>query len=106
LELSRLPQTKKISLSTVGIFHIFAKSTFFHMERSSLKSPTTLPSLMSQILTFYIVFRKVCIGWSFFQMGLFLVQCRLRIKFWLMGFETWNQFVLWWWFWDPPIIMQ
>jgi hypothetical protein len=52
LELSRLPKTKKISLSRVGIFHIFTKSTFFHMERSDLKSPTTVRSWISQILTF------------------------------------------------------
>jgi hypothetical protein len=29
LELSRLPKTKKISLSTMGIFHISTKSIFF-----------------------------------------------------------------------------
>ncbi len=71
LELSRLPKTKKISLSTMGIFHISTTSIFFHMERSGLKSPTTLWSWISQILTFYIIFRKVCMGWSLFQMGLF-----------------------------------
>jgi hypothetical protein len=52
LELSRLPKTKKISLSTVGIFHIFTKSPFFHMEKSDLKSSTTLRSWISQILRF------------------------------------------------------
>jgi uncharacterized protein with PQ loop repeat len=73
-ELSRLPKIKKISLSMVRIFHISAKSfLFFHMERSGLKSPTTLPSWISQILTFYIAFRNVCLG-------LFLVKCRLRVK--------------------------
>jgi hypothetical protein len=41
LELSRLLKIKKISVSTVGIFHISIKSTFFHVERSGLKSPTT-----------------------------------------------------------------
>ncbi len=44
-ELSRLPKIKKISPSMVRIFHISTESTsFFRMERSSLKSPTTLPS--------------------------------------------------------------
>jgi len=62
LDFSKLCKTKKLSLSTVGIFPIFTKSTFFHLERSSLKSPTTLWSSISQILTFYIVFREVCIG--------------------------------------------
>ncbi len=46
LELSRLPKTKKISLSTAGSFHILTKSTFFHMERANLKSPTTLPGFL------------------------------------------------------------
>jgi len=41
LELSRLLKIKKIPLSMLGIFHISIKSTFFHMERSGLKSPTT-----------------------------------------------------------------
>jgi hypothetical protein len=89
LELSRLPKTKKISLSTVGIFHIFTRSTFFHMERSDLKSPTTLWSWISQILTFYVVFRKVCMGWSLCRMGLFLIKCRSRVKLWCDFFPDW-----------------
>ncbi len=54
-----------------GDFPYFYQIYFFHMERSGLKSPTTLWSWISQILTFNIIFSKVCMGWSLFQMGLF-----------------------------------
>jgi hypothetical protein len=72
LELSRLPKTKKISLSTMGIFHISTTSIFFTSKDPAWSHlQTTLWSWISQILTFYIIFRKVCMGWSLFQMGLF-----------------------------------
>jgi hypothetical protein len=81
LELSRLPKIKKISLSRVGVFHISTKTySFSHGKIQLEESPTTLWSWISQILTFYGAFRKVCMCWSLSQMGWFLVKCRLRVK--------------------------
>jgi hypothetical protein len=82
-ELSRLPKIKKISLSMVRIFHISAKSFslfFFAWKDSAWSHLQLYPVWISKILTFYIAFREVCMGWFLFQMGLFLVKCRLRVK--------------------------
>ncbi len=63
------PKPKSFHFQQWG-FSIFVPNLIFFTWKDPAWSHLQLwRSLISQILTFYIVFRKACIGWSFFSNG-------------------------------------